>query len=112
MILDFVSGKMTTGERNQKLLRLKNSSNNERSLLSNARCLSEGIDVPSLDGVAFIDPKRSEIDIVQAVGRALRLSKATGKKYGYVLLPIFIPKIGIGKSPICVIVSNRVPSPQ
>ena len=49
----------------------------ERGLLSNARCLGEGIDVPTLDGIAFIDPKHSQVDIVQAVGRAIRKGDGT-----------------------------------
>ena len=57
-------------------------------LLTNARCLTEGVDLPAIDCVCFVDPKRSKVDIVQAVGRALRVSK--GKKFGYVLIPIFV----------------------
>ena len=60
----------------------------ERGLLANARCLAEGIDVPTLDGVAFIDPRRSEVDIVQAVGRAIRL--APDKTVGTIVIPVFI----------------------
>lgn len=58
------------------------------AVLANVRCLSEGVDVPTLDGVAFIDPKGSEIEIVQAVGRAIR--KAPNKKKGLIILPVFI----------------------
>lgn len=87
---DFVSGSMTTEKRRKKLLQLKNLDGNQRGLLTNARCLSEGVDVPSLDGVAFIDPKSSQIDIIQAVGRAIRLS--TNKKAGTIVLPVFIRK--------------------
>ena len=54
--------------------------------MTNARCLTEGVDVPAIDCVAFIDSKRSKVDIVQAAGRAMRISK--GKKYGYILIPI------------------------
>ena len=57
--------------------------------MTNARCLTEGVDLPAVDCVCFTDPKRSKVDIVQAAGRALRLSK--GKKFGYILIPIFIP---------------------
>jgi hypothetical protein len=57
--------------------------------MTNARCLTEGVDLPAIDCVCFTDPKRSKVDIVQAAGRALRLSK--GKKFGYILIPIFIP---------------------
>jgi predicted helicase len=63
-----------------KIKQLKELTNADVSFLSNARCLAEGIDLPNLDGVAFIDPRNSEIDIVQAVGRAIRLSK--GKAIG------------------------------
>ena len=85
---DFVSGEMVTSKRRQKLDHLKALGDNERGLLTNARCLSEGVDVPSLDGVTFIDPKNSQIDIIQAVGRAIRLS--SNKKYGTIVLPVFI----------------------
>ncbi|MEE7625239.1 Helicase associated domain protein [Methylobacter sp. Wu8] len=85
---DFVSGAMPTDRRRQKLDYLKGLDDNQRGLLSNARCLSEGVDVPSLDGVAFIDPKNSQVDIVQAVGRAIRLSD--DKKFGTIVIPVFI----------------------
>ena len=58
-------------------------------ILSNARCLSEGIDVPALDAVIFMTPKNSHVDIVQAVGRVMR--KTEGKQYGYIILPVAIP---------------------
>jgi hypothetical protein len=85
---DFVSGEMTAYKRRLNLGQLKELSGGDRGLLSNAKCLSEGVDVPSLDGVAFIDPKNSPTDIVQAVGRAIRLSK--DKKVGTIVLPVFI----------------------
>lgn len=58
-------------------------------ILSNARCLSEGIDVPALDAVMFLNPKNSIVDIIQSVGRVMR--KSEGKNYGYIILPIGIP---------------------
>jgi predicted helicase len=58
-------------------------------ILSNARCLSEGVDVPALDAVMFLNPRNSVVDVVQSVGRVMR--KAAGKQYGYVILPIGIP---------------------
>ena len=61
-----------------------------KGLVSNARCLSEGVDVPSVDMVAFVDPRKSKIDIAQAAGRAMRQSKATNKKLGYIVVPLFI----------------------
>ena len=58
-------------------------------VLSNARCLTEGIDVPALDAVLFLQPRKSQIDVVQAVGRVMR--KAEGKQYGYIILPVVVP---------------------
>ena len=58
-------------------------------ILTNARCLSEGVDVPALDAVMFLSPRKSVVDIVQSVGRVMR--KAPGKAYGYIILPIGIP---------------------
>ena len=80
-----VSGKQGTGERAAVLERFTAA---EPSLLTNARCLTEGVDVPAIDGVLFADPKRSKIDIVQAAGRALR--RFSGKKYGYIIIPVVI----------------------
>ena len=60
-----------------------------RALMTNARCLQEGIDVPAIDCVIFADPKQSAIDVIQAAGRAMRRSK--GKKYGYIVVPIVVP---------------------
>jgi superfamily II DNA or RNA helicase len=85
---DFVSGNMPANKRKIKLDQLKALNADERGVLSNARCLSEGVDVPSLDGVAFIDPRSSQVDIIQAVGRAIRLSP--DKKAGTIILPVFI----------------------
>ena len=85
---DFVSGLMSAHQRRAKISQLKTLALNERGLLANARCLSEGVDVPSLDGVAFIDPRGSQIDIIQAVGRAIRLSQ--NKIAGTIVLPVFI----------------------
>ena len=59
-------------------------------ILSNARCLTEGVDVPSLDAIMFMNPRRSQVDVVQAVGRVMR--KAKNKNYGYVILPVVIPE--------------------
>jgi predicted helicase len=59
-------------------------------ILTNARCLSEGVDVPALDAVMFLSPRKSVVDVVQSVGRVMR--KAPGKKYGYIILPVGIPE--------------------
>lgn len=58
-------------------------------ILSNARCLTEGVDVPNLDAVLFLNPRNSQADVIQAVGRVMR--SAPGKKYGYIILPIAVP---------------------
>jgi predicted helicase len=90
MVFDHVSGEMATGDRRNKLNRLRNIDADEYALLANARCLSEGVDVPSIDGVAFIDPRKSQIDIVQAVGRAIR--KTEDKSLGTIVIPVFVPE--------------------
>lgn len=59
-------------------------------ILSNARCLAEGIDVPALDAIIYLSSRKSRTDIIQSVGRVMR--KAEGKEYGYIILPIFVPK--------------------
>ena len=89
---DYVSGEMVSSKRLLKLNKLKTLDNFDRGLLANSRCLSEGIDVPSLDGVAFIDPKNSQIDIIQAVGRAIRKLRDSNQKknFGTIILPVFI----------------------
>ena len=88
---DYVSGEMKAGDRKDKIDRLKILEGYDRGILTNARCLAEGVDVPSLDGVAFIDPKGSQVEIIQAVGRAIR--KVRGAKVqtkGTIVLPVFI----------------------
>ena len=65
---EHVSGAMSSGAPGPAAARFERSATSERGLLSNARCLGEGVDVPTLDGVAFIDPRRSTIDIIQALG--------------------------------------------
>ena len=80
-----VNGKMTTFDREKILREFKHSPN---GIISNARCLTEGVDVPAVDMVAFLSPKKSSVDIVQATGRAMRLSR--GKEMGYILVPIYI----------------------
>ncbi len=87
---DFISGQMSTKDRKLKLQQLKELSTSDRGIISNAKCLSEGVDVPTLDGVAFVEPKGSQIDIIQSVGRALR--KSEEKKIGTIILPVFLNK--------------------
>ncbi len=85
---EHVSGRMSSGERETRLNRLRAVGDGERGVLTNARCLSEGVDVPTLDAVAFIDPRRSQVDVVQAVGRAIR--KADDKTIGTIIIPVFV----------------------
>ncbi len=85
-----VDGTYGAVERNQRLEWLRQDPGvNACRVLSNVRCLSEGVDVPALDAVLFMNPRRSIIDIVQSVGRVMR--KAPGKKYGYIILPVAVP---------------------
>jgi predicted helicase len=88
--LDHVDGTFNALERNNRIDWLKAPTpENECRILSNARCLSEGVDVPALDAVLFLNPRKSVIDVVQSVGRVMR--RADNKKYGYIILPIGIP---------------------
>jgi superfamily II DNA or RNA helicase len=82
-----VTGKFPTSARAKVIQEFAEAN---RSLITNARCLTEGVDVPNIDCVLFADPKRSTVDIVQAVGRALRVHK--DKEYGYVIVPVLIDK--------------------
>ncbi|WP_298446354.1 type ISP restriction/modification enzyme, partial [Ferrimicrobium sp.] len=83
-----IDGTMGALERNGDLNWLRESTE-ECRLLTNAKCLSEGVDVPSLDAVMFLQPRKSQVDVVQAVGRVMR--RAEGKRFGYVILPVVIP---------------------
>jgi predicted helicase len=93
---DHVDGGMNILERNQRLDWLKADTGGENvcRILTNARCLSEGVDVPTLDAVIFLNSRDSPVDVVQSVGRVMR--KAPGKDYGYIVLPIAVPA---GQSP-------------
>lgn len=87
---EHVDGTYNVLLRNQKLDWLKEDPGDGNArLLTNARCLSEGVDVPALDAVMFLNPRDSVVDVVQSVGRVMR--KLEGKKYGYVILPIGVP---------------------
>ncbi len=90
LLFDYISGQMPTGERRTRLNRFRAIGADEYALLANARCLSEGVDVPAIDGVAFIDPRKSQVDIIQAVGRAIRLSAQ--KVLGTIVIPVFVPE--------------------
>ncbi len=84
--IDHIDGTMNCKERLEKLEELNQFQPNTCKVLSNARCLSEGVDVPALDSIVFFDGKSAMVDIIQAVGRVMR--KAKHKKRGYIILPI------------------------
>ncbi len=87
---EHVDGSMNASEKSGKINWLKaETEQNTCRILSNVRCLSEGVDVPALDAVLFLTARNSQIDVVQSVGRVMRL--AEGKKRGYVILPVVIP---------------------
>ncbi|GAA9971842.1 DEAD/DEAH box helicase family protein [Helicobacter pylori] len=84
--IDHIDGTMNCKVRLEKLEELNKFEPNTCKVLSNARCLSEGVDVPALDSIVFFDGKSAMVDIIQAVGRVMR--KAKHKKRGYIILPI------------------------
>ena len=87
---EHIDGTMSATERNQLLDWLKDETEeNECRVLTNVRCLSEGVDVPSLDAVMFLSKRNSEVDVVQSVGRVMR--KADKKNYGYIIIPVVVP---------------------
>lgn len=88
---DHIDGSMSATERDKLMSWLKEEPENsdEARVLTNVRCLSEGVDVPSLDAVMFLSARNSQVDVVQSVGRVMR--KSPGKEYGYIIIPIVIP---------------------
>ena len=101
---DHVDGGMNASQKEEKLNWLKaESPDNTCRILSNVRCLSEGVDVPALDAVLFLTPRNSQVDVVQSVGRVMR--NAPGKKRGYVILPVVIP---VGMEPHEALNDNKV----
>ena len=89
--VDHIDGKTRALQRRDRMRWLDGSAGSPKTcrILSNARCLAEGVDVPALDGVVFLNPRKSRVDVVQSVGRVMR--ESPGKKYGYVILPVAIP---------------------
>ncbi|WP_454778744.1 DEAD/DEAH box helicase [Georgenia muralis] len=100
---DHVDGGMNALMRNDKLDWLRADPGPDTCrILSNARCLSEGVDVPALDAVLFLNPRNSQVDVIQSVGRVMRL--APEKKYGYIILPVAVPA---GVDPETALSSSR-----
>ncbi|MEV0621734.1 type ISP restriction/modification enzyme [Nonomuraea sp. NPDC050404] len=101
--VEHVDGTFNALERNRRLDWLKQDPGPATArILSNVRCLSEGVDVPNLDAVLFLHPRNSVVDVVQSVGRVMRL--APGKEYGYIILPVAIPA---GMSPEKALADNK-----
>ena len=99
-----VDGSMNASQKESKINWLKEETTSETCrILSNVRCLSEGVDVPALDAVLFLSPRSSQVEVVQSVGRVMR--KAPGKKLGYVILPVVIPH---GMKPHEALADNKV----
>jgi len=87
---EHVDGSMNASQKEGKIAWLKAETPDDTCrILSNVRCLSEGVDVPALDAVLFLTPRSSQVDVVQSVGRVMR--NAPGKKRGYIVLPVVIP---------------------
>ena len=87
---EHVDGSMNASQKEEKLNWLKSETSKDTCrILSNVRCLSEGVDVPALDAVLFLTPRNSQVDVVQSVGRVMRI--APDKKRGYVILPVVMP---------------------
>lgn len=99
-----VDGSMNALQKNEALDWLASDDIPEDSarILSNVRFLTEGIDVPNLDAIVFLSPRKSQVDIVQAVGRIIR--KSEGKEYGYIILPIVVPA---GETPETILDNNK-----
>ena len=86
-----IDGSMSATERDQLMswLKAEPEESQEARVLTNVRCLSEGVDVPSLDAVMFLSARNSQVDVVQSVGRVMR--RSPGKEYGYIIIPIVVP---------------------
>ncbi len=91
-----IDGSMNSQERNGIMQWLADEPDNDREcrVVTNVRCLSEGVDVPSLDAVLFLSARNSQVDVVQSVGRVMRTfhkGQPDEKKYGYIIIPIVVP---------------------
>ncbi|MEY3995990.1 MAG: hypothetical protein RL344_333 [Pseudomonadota bacterium] len=87
---EHIDGSMNAAQRNHLMAWLQSpTGEDECRILTNVRCLSEGVDVPSLDAVMFLSPRNSQVDVVQSVGRVMR--RAEGKQFGYIIIPVVIP---------------------
>ena len=101
-----VDGTMNAAVRSREMEWLKETAGTDEEpicrILTNARCLSEGVDVPTLDAVLFLAPRKSQVDVIQAVGRVMR--RAEGKNFGYIILPVAVP---VGMAPERALDKNK-----
>ncbi len=101
--VEHVDGKFNSLQREALLRWLKEDPGEHGChVLSNAKCLTEGIDVPALDSIMFLEPRNSMVDVIQAVGRVMR--KSEGKNFGYIILPVGVPA---GETPESVLSDNK-----
>jgi len=102
--VDHIDGTQQAVERNRKLNWLDSVEAEDLTchVLSNVRCLSEGVDVPALDAIMFLHPRKSQVEVVQAVGRVMR--KSDHKQMGYIILPVVIP---MGTDPVEALNNNK-----
>lgn len=91
LYVDFVDGSMTANERKRRLAEFADA---KQGVISNAKCLTEGVDVPLIDAIYFADPKTSLVDIVQACGRALRKPPGVSEKTSYIVVPVLLDRSG------------------
>lgn len=91
LYVDYVDGTMTANERKRRLAEFADA---KRGVISNAKCLTEGVDVPVIDAIYFADPKTSLVDIVQACGRALRKPPGASEKVAYIVVPVLLDASG------------------
>ncbi|WP_208527668.1 helicase-related protein, partial [Methylacidiphilum caldifontis] len=88
--IDHIDGTMTMAERSRLLRRLEDPADGTGYVLTNARVLTEGIDVPALDAVVFLEPRKSQVDVIQAVGRVMRRPEDRPDKIGYIVIPVVV----------------------
>lgn len=91
LYVDYVDGSMTANERKRRLGEFASA---QQGVISNAKCLTEGVDVPLIDAIYFADPKTSIVDIVQACGRALRKPPGISEKTSYIVVPVLLDSDG------------------
>ena len=88
----YLDGKHKAYDRNHAIRELREADDRQCRVITNVKLFTEGVDIPALDAVAFLDPRKSQVDIVQAVGRIMR--RSPGKKFGYIIVPVVLDEDG------------------